>query len=354
MRHFYRFRIENMPLKNKVLKGIEDYVNTSEFKCFNPENLHLLHITTKIPKIDLLRNIFIAFLRIEHRVRKRLFKDYDADSKKVFTGFCKRYHEEILPVYEKLPKPQIDPTAYSYPRLLNDEGKPNRGLGIYGVMLSLGILHHEDNIFLHKQKDEYLSYLRNGEINWDTNFMFEKDENDILSVSHSVVILLNDSYEYIGHIYTWSPLVMGINTWSPSINTLKFGGIRTSLKNTFFKTEDKIAHTFLNIISNIAKQEDWEYIEVAFNPIGAMPDILKSYNFVLNSQGIPRHIKTDDIKCLGMNKHIIIEEESKVDIPKDRSDIYKVLKKTYPNREINKSIISRVNDIMTIYRKEFS
>ena len=103
-----------------------------------------------------------------------MLRDYRSDSKKVFTGFYQRYYEKILPIYEKLPKPKNDP--YTLPQLLKSNGKPNEGLGIYGTLTTLNILHREDKIFLYKQKHEYLSYLKNpqGEPNWDTNNNFEK------------------------------------------------------------------------------------------------------------------------------------------------------------------------------------
>ena len=145
-------------------------------------------------------------------------------------------------------------------------------------------------------------------------------------------------------------IIMTINIWSPSINTLKFGSIRTSLMNILTGKDKNIAYTFIDIISEISKREDWEYIEIAFTPMGPMQGVLNSYNFILNPHGKPKYIKSNEIKAKNSDNFRSLLQDNQ-EIYEDKCDMYKVLKKTYPNREINDSVIDELRNILIEYEK---
>jgi len=361
-----------MPRPEQISKTINEHIDTFGLDSLNPHHIYDLSVTLDIPYCQILKDVFIAFLNVEHTVTKELCEEYFPNKIKpnLKSGFANRYFNECLKYYTQAPKPKRDEKG-NLPKIESNNDTIQRDLGTYGTCSSLRILHREDDIFLYKQKDSYLTEINNKEIKKEKiqenkNLKpYEADEGDIISKNHHILILLNDNFTYIGHIYIWPTLVMQIKTWSNNTNTLKFGSIRTSLLNTLVKSEKNIAQTFIKIISDIAIKDGYQFIEVAFNPIGPMQSLLLGCGFTLNPYNVPRSIKMSNIKC--ESKHDIIEISVECDMyPKDfvfpipepildvkllsenkipYSDaisIYKALALSYPNIEISYDAIINV------------
>lgn len=78
---------------------------------------------------------------------------------------------------------------------------------------SLKTLHHEDERFIYSDVNIFLSSLT-------------RHKGTEVNKYKQVVILLNDTKQYIGHIYIWSWL-SAVGKFRDSLYTLEFASIRT-------------------------------------------------------------------------------------------------------------------------------
>lgn len=209
-------------------KILEKYMNKKRFKSLEDENLSRLAEKTGKSFLEVIRNVFRAYVEVEHKVEEMVAMD-----------------ENIYP---------DDKFASLYFDAIKDHIKPSDKNKIH----DLKRVHNEDIRFMKQRKDNFFTHLSNDpEVNND-----------------QVIILLNHQKIYFGHIYIWSWLSSsrGYN----NLYTLKFGGIRTSLQNLITGIVKGISSLFINIIGEWGINHGYKYMEIGLNPIGTMPDNLKA------------------------------------------------------------------------------
>jgi hypothetical protein len=313
MRYYYVISLEGMNRKEPNWNiEITNHINKYGFRCMDKNYITELSLQLDMSFCNTLKKVFTSFLHIEHYVRE-IVCDSEAEIEKI-SGFTRKYYDQVMECKDKR---KVEKCR------------------------DLEILHEEDKEFIYEKRDTYL-------------YSLEGDEN--VSKYQNVVILLDENCTYIGHIYMWSWLTHN-NRFSGHMYTLEFGGIRTSLLNLLCGGIKDIALSFVAAVSTWAKEHQWEYLEVAFEPIGPMPNYLKKCGF--SDKNV---VKISNITCLeevkikeikeNCNIHsyygedtfeqwyseILLEDEpilrsSWIDY-KISSKIHKLLMMSYPDRKV--------------------
>jgi hypothetical protein len=225
---FYYYVVKLTDNYNTIDKKIiNKYIRKKKFRSLADENLLRLAAKTGKPFIEVIRNVFRAYVSIEHKAEKMAMLG-----------------ENIYPDNE---------FASYYFDLIKDKIKPSDKDKIY----DLGRVHEEDIRFMKQRNDNFHTYLSNDpEVNND-----------------QVVILLDEKKFYLGHIYIWSWLSSSRNY--SNLYTLKFAGIRTSVYNLIKGTVKGVSSLFVNIIGEWAMNHGYKYMEIGLPPMGTMGNNLK-------------------------------------------------------------------------------
>lgn len=224
-----------------VAEEITEYVIEYGLQAMNDKNIQSLAKLRSISFWETLRDVFVAFLEIEHEAAKQVCSmDPRGDSNK----FISEYTQVISQCQDSRKIEKCDTLV--------------------------DIIHKEDYDLLYEREDAFLS----GPSNYK-----------------QAVILLDNNKEYVGHIYFWSWLTANKEyTGDPFM--LEFGGIRTSLKNLLCGGVKSVAPAFINIIAKWGKEYGWKSMHVFASPVGAMPFLLDKCGFSKD-----HFIRIEDIKC---------------------------------------------------------
>jgi len=278
MRYFYALNIvELMPTESD--DDITNYINETGMKCFSHDLVNNLATKIQQPLCDTFRQVFIQFLTIEHKIRRAICHGLPEQK----TNLKPYINQNINPAYYS----QLSSFEKDY--LAKIIRCNNSRSDILDICNTIDILHTEDSEFLFGS----YKWLRNGTHIRD-KFLTQQEKTPTKSNHHHVIILLNDTYEYVGHIYTWSWLAFA--TFNGHLDTLKFGSIRTSILNLLCKTDRSIAISMVQAVKQFALQYGWRALQVAFRPIGPMPGYLAACGF--NSTNF---IKISDMICQDHN-----------------------------------------------------
>lgn len=303
MRYFYVLDLADIKTPKDIISDVKDFVNIQGFNCMDNIQIRKLADNIQLSFVQTLRDIFIYLLEVEHAVTLRVCNGEKYKNPIHKTQFGKEYYN--------LTKVCTNP---------HFEAKCE----------SLRVLHDEDDRFM-TDHNEFLSVIKRYS---------EKEEKDteIENIEESkykhVLILLNDNKQYIGHIYIWSWL--SINYEFRNMYTLEFGSIRTSLFNLMCGGHKNIAPSFITAISMWAQKHDWDYMHVAFDAIGPMPNYLKICGFSED-----RLCKVSELKCVDSTQLTELHEDTHIyaSILKTERSVHSwCKKKIYQNKNLIKNM----------------
>lgn len=330
MFYYYMVRLANRydTLDKDIIK---DYIKKKKFKSFDDANISKLASKNKKPFNETLRSVFSHYIKIEHKLAKSMLMNFYGGN----NVFVEEYFDSI-----------------------KDYGVKKSEKNKYRDVIRI---HGEDSRFMKGRRDNFLTFsAENDEKSSDSIYSDSEEEKEspLKENYDQVLILLDENKEYLGHIYVWSWLTTGSDYLN--LFTLKFAGIRTSIRNLASKRVRKISTILINIIATWGKNHGYEYIEVGLSPMGTMRDNLINCGFDENEN----IIYIDNIKCYP-EKHFIqlmpitdvfhlkdssyLEEWYDKEKARDEtlirnmwfsydiaSDIHKIYKMTYPDRKPSK------------------
>lgn len=259
------------PEAEYVSEEILQYVEEEKFNCLDNKKLLQLSIDLGISFKEVLRDVFVTLVEVEHSVASSICEKIATSTS---SPFIQEYITSVVECKDLKKKEKCD---------------------------SISMLFGEDIRFLYKNFDRFLFSTKKVGGKQVPNVL---QENRAERKYKQVVILLDPKKDYLGHIYMWSSLSIN-NIYLGYLYMLEFGSIRTSLRNLLCGGMKNLAPVFVNIVADWASAHGWEYMHVAFEPIGPMPGYLKKCGF-----SEEQLIKIDELKCASSVQYTQLNSET--------------------------------------------
>ena len=267
---------EKYSSKDVISDDITNYVVDKGLKSLHPKYIKRLAESKRATFKEVLCDVFVSYLDMEHEVTRNICpgKKYKRTTQKFSNSFIEQYTKDV----SKYLVQNMDDKCWT-----------------------LNILHYEDSNNMYNNHDRFLAELKSKA---GKNTEELDDENNKEKKYIQAVIMLDDDYEYLGHVYLWSWL-SSHNEYYGDLFMLDFISIRTSIKNLITKRVKNISSLLINIIAEWGSKYGWKYLHVAADPLGPMQDNLNKCGFGPNNI-----IKIDEIKCPAPIKIQQIDEKT--------------------------------------------